>query len=367
MAGILGTIVNSAPVIQYAQGASQKAAMPVADYLAPVVNVGSTVGTYTVYDEKARFRVPNTKRAPMQKATNIRLAGKQLTYRLTPHALDVPVDIIERDGGLFDSSGAPIAAAVNGDGQNIAAINLLQEAADEGAEVGNLDREKETVDLAIAALTGGAEDITLGTDDPVAKIDMLGILKVLKAAKYGSAMGARVLCGATALANLKNDEKVRGRFIVGPGAPLGVVAPNESNLGQLFLGSPQVRASFMVYDDAPEGVAEDIQFILDNSILVFAALPAPRRHDPSFMKCFMPRGQWMVPGTYTSEDQRQTVAKFDWWMFPFVGNAAAGQMFNIVEAEAVRRDLKDAKNEAGKRIAKEQKEKAEKARDENKA
>jgi hypothetical protein len=361
MAGILGTLVNSAPVIQYAQGASQKAAMPVADFLAPVVNVGSTVGTYTVYDEKARFRLPNTKRAPMQKATNLRLSGKQLTYRLTPHALDVPVDIIERDGGLFDAGGSPISAAVNGDGANVAAINLLQEAADEGAEVGNLDREKETIDLAIAALTGGALDITLGTDDPVAKIDA-GILTVLKAAKYGSAMGARVLCGATALASLKNDSTVRGRFIVGQGAPVGIVAPNEANLGQLFLGSPQVRASFMVYDDAPEGVAEDIQFILDNSIIVFAALPAPRRHDPSFMKCFMPRGQWMVPGTYLSEDQRQTVAKFDWWMFPFVGNASAGQLFNVVADGASRSDLADAKNEAGKRISKAAKEAAEKAK-----
>ena len=39
----------------------------------------------------------------------------------------------------------------------------------------------------------------------------------------------------------------------------------------------------MIYDSAPEGKAENVNFILDTAVLIFARKDAPTRRDPSFM------------------------------------------------------------------------------------
>ena len=84
------------------------------------------------------------------------------------------------------------------------------------------------------------------------------ILSVIKAAKYGSLMGVGVLFGATAWKIFKNQAAVRGRFVVGNGSAksgLGLAVPTEASAGQMFLGTPEVRTSYMIYDAAAEGIA----------------------------------------------------------------------------------------------------------------
>jgi len=100
-------------------------------------------------------------------------------------------------------------------------------------------------------------------------------------------------------------------------------------VSELFLAQPEVRASFMVYDTAKEGLAESIQFVLDNTILVFAHRPNPTRRDPSFMKTFRLAGKWMVPGSYTRDDGRVEVAKFDWSEDIVVANSSAVRRLNV--------------------------------------
>jgi hypothetical protein len=76
-------------------------------------------------------------------------------------------------------------------------------------------------------------------------------LAVIKAAKYGSLMGVGVLFGATAWKIFKNQEKVRGRFVVGNGggkASLGLAVPTEQSASQMFVGTPDVRTSYMIYE-----------------------------------------------------------------------------------------------------------------------
>ena len=71
--------------------------------------------------------------------------------------------------------------------------------------------------------------------------------------------------------------------------------PTVAMAGNLFVGTPEVRASYMVYDDAAEGVAESIKFLLDTTVLIFARRQSPTRRDPSFMKTFRLMGKYMVP------------------------------------------------------------------------
>jgi hypothetical protein len=145
-------------------------------------------------------------------------------------------------------------------------------------------------------------------------------------------MGVGVLFGATAWKVFKNQEKVRGRFVVGKGSGrggLGLSVPTEDSAGQMFIGSPEVRTSYMIYDGADAGLEEDIQFLLDGSILIFARKEAPTRRDPSFMKTFRLMNKFMVPGSYSRDDGRVEVAKFDWSEDVKVTNSAACIRLNV--------------------------------------
>ena len=133
----------------------------------------------------------------------------------------------------------------------------------------------------------------------------------------------------------KNQEKVRGRFVVGNGrgkSDLGLAVPTEQSASQMFIGTPDVRTSYMIYDAAAEGKAESINFLLDTAVLVFARKDAPSRRDPSFMKTFRLMDRFMVPGSYMRDDGRVEVAKFDWSEDVKVTNSAACARLNIAAA-----------------------------------
>ena len=58
-------------------------------------------------------------------------------------------------------------------------------------------------------------------------------------------------------------------------------------------------------------------------VIVFACNDTPNRMDPSFMKTFARMGGFFKPGSFTTEDQRDTVLKMDWTTKPVVTNTAA--------------------------------------------
>ena len=303
--------ISASPVLrEFAQGAAQSAIMPVADFLAPTIEVATSVGRYKKYTEKDRFRIPNTLRSIGGRATELRFEVTDETYNCEPHALDYPVDNLEKlESGDLE--------------------NALREGAVAVAEVAALAHEKSVIDAALAAAGAGTGKTWNASADPVADIDA-AIMDVIKAAKYGSLMGVGVLFGASAWVLFKNQALVRGRFVVGNGAKGGNLAvPTEAGASDLFVGRPDVRTSYMVYDDAAAGVAEDVKFLLDTTVLVFARRPNPTRRDPSFMKTFRLMGKYMVPSSYMRDDGRVEVAKFDWSEDVRVTNSAAVKRLNV--------------------------------------
>ena len=304
------TSISSSPMLrEFAQGAAQEAIQPVADFVAPAVEVPTLTGKYKTYTEKNRFRIPKTERALGGRATELRFEASDNTFNLGPHALDYPVDNIEQ----LEAAGLE---------------NMLREGAQAVAEVASLAHEKTVIDAALVAAGGGTNKTWGSTADPVNDIDT-EILNVIKAAKYGSLMGVRVLFGANAWRIFKNQKTVTTKFTVS-GARF-IPAIQEVDASNLFLARPEVRTSFMVYDTAAEGVAESISFLLDATVLIFAAKAQPTRRDPSFMKTFRLMGQWMVPGSYVRDDNRVEVAKFDWTEEVVVSNSAAVKRLNISE------------------------------------
>lgn len=284
--------ISSNPVIaEFAQGAAQDAVMPVADFLAPAVNVATSTGRYKVYTEKNRFHVPDTLRAIGGRATEIRFEATDATYNCEPNAIDYPVDHLEQL-------------------EEEALGNRLREGAIAIAEIAALSHEKKVIDLALATVGAGTAKTWNSSADPVDDIDD-AILTVIKNAAFGSAMNIGVLFGATAFRIFKNAAAVKDRFVIGSGTK-GLAVPNEAQASQMFVGGPEVRTSYMVQDTAPEGKTKDMSFLLDTSVLVFARKQQPTRHDPSFMKTFRLAGKWMTPGSYMRDDGRVEVAKFDW-------------------------------------------------------
>jgi hypothetical protein len=288
----LSDLSASVMLREYAQGAAQESIQPVAEFLAPTVPVPTQVGRYKQYNEKNRFHIPKTLRGVGGRATELSFSVNDQTYNCAPHALDFPVDNLEQ---LEEAS----------------LESVLQEGATMIAEVAGLAHEKAVIDAALTVLSSPVTTawVTATTDDPVNLIDS-AILSVIKAAKYGSLMGVGVLFGAGAFKAFKNAYTVRSRFVVSGSPAFPNVTPDVAS--SLFIGTPDTRVSYMVYDDAAEGVAASMKFVLDNSCIVFARKPQPTRRDPSFMKTFRLTGHFMVPGSYMREDGRAEVAKYDW-------------------------------------------------------
>ncbi len=211
--------------------------------------------------------------------------------------------------------------------------DMLREGVTAVAEMAALSHESSVISAALEAVGAGTSKTWNASADPVSDVDD-AILAVIKAAKYGSLMGVGVLFGATAWKIFKNQDKVRGRFVVGNGTgkdsgKLGLAVPTEQSATQMFIGTPEVKTSYMIYDTAPEGKAESISFLLDSTVLVFARKAAPTRRDPSFMKTFRLMNKFMVPGSYMRDDGRVEVAKFDWSEDVQVTNSTACVRLNV--------------------------------------
>jgi hypothetical protein len=293
---------------EFAQGAAQSAVQPVADFLAPTVEVPTSIGRYKIYTEKNRFLPPDTTRAIGGRATVLSFDATDATYNCQPNALDFPIDYLEMI-------------------EEAALTNALMEGATIVAEVAALTHEQNVINTALSAVTGQAKTWSGGSgSDPIDDIDAQ-ILNVIKAARYGSLMGVGVLFGAGAWRLFKNAPNVRSRFIAAGDSAIPNVTPAEAT--KLFVGNPEVRTSYMVVDTAKEGLSPSISFLLDTSVLIFARLQNPTRRDPSFMKTFRLMGNYMVPGSYLRDDGRVEVAKFDWSEAIAVTNNAAAQLLTV--------------------------------------
>lgn len=295
--------VSASPIlVEYSQGAAQSATSSLADFIAPTVPVPTSTGRFKIYTAKNRFRVPDTRRAMGGRATEIGFSADDGTFNCAPHALDFPVDNLE---------------SIESDGL----MNLLQEGADICSQVGALAHEKTVVDLALATLGAGTALSIGGSDDIVSQIDT-NVLGVIKAAKMGGFMNVGVAFGAGAWRVVKNHASVRGRLISGGKRDIANVTLED--FGNLLISKCESRVSLMCYDNAAEGLDESMNFVLDGDIIIFARTAQPTRFDPSFMKTFRLRNQWMKPGTYVRDDGRVEVAKFDWSEDVQATNADAG-------------------------------------------
>lgn len=308
MANRMRSIGTNPTIRNYAIDASQSAIRPIAEFFAPTVEVPTLTGQYKVYDAKHRYKRPNAKRAAGGKATVIGFTAEDANFRLVPKALDFPIDVNEsiNDEGLLNQAKYGTA--------------LLADAA-------GLDHELTVIETALATLGAGTDvNFAAANFDPVPYFNKV-ILEVKKLAKNGAKI--KILFGPTAVVNWGANPAVINRFNRGK---KDMAVPDLSDISNMLFGKPECQVAEMVYDAAPEGADEDMKFVLDDDIIVFASNDQPNTMDPSFMKTFRLMGKWMAPGGYQSEDGRDEFLKMDWIEGVYVTNAVAGKRFHAKTA-----------------------------------
>lgn len=311
----LQTLSTNPTLRNFAQDASQSAIRKIAQFLAPSVEVPAMTGHYKIFNAQNRYKRPITRRSIEGRATRIGFSAGDALFNLEPNALDFPIPNVESldDGAL---------------------LNYAQYGATLLSDASGLAHEGETIDKALAAVGAGTDyNFTDAAVDPLDILDDL-ITQVKKLAKNGA--GVKVLFGTTAFRRTRANANVKKRFVGGRGGAAAggasVVSPQLADMSGLLFTNPNVEMSDMVYDAAAEGLAENIQFILDEAILVFASNDVPNTMDPSFMKTFRLMGQWMVPGAYESEDKRDNILKMDWHEQIVVTNSPAAIRINAKNA-----------------------------------
>lgn len=284
--------IGSNPTLRgYIAGAALQYISPFQNFLAPTVPVASMTGKYKKWDTKTPLIIPNTKRGNKGEATIVGFDTSDQGYDLTPNALDYPVDMLEMEDETL--------------------VNLIQEGADITAQLAALASHKETIDLALTTLGGGSDiDITTTDIDLVDELDNKIKQVILGAKGYAAMMEIRIMWGFDGWKNFKNHKSVKDRFKGGAKKESTEITPD--NVASLFAVPVKQMTATAVYDANTNKDAADVQFMLDNSLIIFASCPSPTRHDTSFMKSLRLRGQAMTMRTYQRQDKRVEVAGFDW-------------------------------------------------------
>ena len=158
-----------------------------------------------------------------------------------------------------------------------------------------------------AALTAlaAAANITLASDDPIAKLDE----QIEALATDTGRMPNRLVIGLPLWNKLRNNAKVIARF---PGAAsIGVTMAQFSSL--LLNPSIDIRVGILARDTAKLGLTKANVNIVGQQLVIFHANASPTLYDPSFMKTFrLRRGGVDVVRTYRDDAARSDILAVDW-------------------------------------------------------
>ncbi|AKC83360.1 hypothetical protein IMCC26134_12280 [Verrucomicrobia bacterium IMCC26134] len=270
----------------YARGLAQDISATLANFLAPEVVVPAATGQYKSFDDKNTFQVIDTSRAVGGPAKRLEFAASDPTYNCLPQALEIAIDDHERDEA----------------GQNDPL--RLEEAKTQTLVSSAVTSHEAKVFAALTALAA-ATNITLASDDPIAKIDE----QIEALATDTGRMPNRLVIGLPLWNKLRNNAKVIARF---PGA--ASVGVSMAQFGSLLLNpSIDVRVGILAKDTAKLGAAKANVNIVGQQLVVFHANASPTLYDPSFMKTFrLRRGGVDVVRTYRDDSARSDILAVDW-------------------------------------------------------
>ncbi|MEP6667905.1 MAG: hypothetical protein ABJF10_02065 [Chthoniobacter sp.] len=279
-------------ITEYSAGAIVNFTRRVAKVLAPIVSVPDLTAHYKIHSKDRRLILPDTVRQLGGKATNVSIEALDGQVTCQAHALDHVL------------SGAPVAIEY-----------WLADAFDFLLGIASQVQEKETIDKAFAAAGAGSASVWGSGVDPVQAIDTQ-ILALILQAKCDA---VAVVFGTAAWDDFKNHPKVTARV---KGDLSWQALPNLFHAGAEFL------PSYAIYDAAPNAAVENVTWMFPaDAVLIIASSSKPNRRDASFMKSFtrLTKGFDFVP----TKDDRDIIAKFDWFNDIKVTNSAGAIRLNV--------------------------------------
>ena len=270
----------------YARGLSQDISATLANFLAPEVVVPAATGQYKNFDDKNTFQVIDTSRAVGGPAKRLEFAASDPTYNCLPQALEIAIDDHERDEA---GQGDPLR---------------LEEAKTQTLVSSAVTSHEAKVFAALTSLAAAA-NITLASDDPIAKLDE----QIEALATDTGRMPNRLVIGLPLWNKLRNNAKLIARF---PGAAsIGVSMAQFSSL--LLNPSIDIRVGILAKDTTKLGGVKANVNIIGQQLVIFHANASPTLYDPSFMKTFrLRRGGVDVVRTYRDDAARSDILAVDW-------------------------------------------------------
>ena len=300
--------VSANPTLtNYAVGLAQDLESALAEFLAPTVEVPSTIGQYKKFDDKNAFQVYETSRAIGGRATRIEFESTDPSYNCKPQALEVPVDDSERDAADADD---PIRL----DESKIKTLITST----------TISHEVKVINLTVNALTAeaGLGEWSNAAIDPVAQIDSV----ILAISIETGMLPNRMALGIGAWNVIKNHPLVKARI---QGVQTGSVTL-EQFAGMLLNPMIKIRVGVLSRDTTKFGKAKSAVNIMGAQLLIFIASENPTQYDPSFAKTFMGRrGGVTSVRTYREEGARSDIHAVDWSEDIQITGTACGKRINL--------------------------------------
>lgn len=290
----------------YATGVSQDKTSALAEFLAPTVPVGATVGKHKKFADTNDFQVLDTERALGGPANRIEFGVSDADYNCRPQALEATIDDAERDTAGDDQLGL----------EESKTATLVTSAV--------LAHEVRVYNQILAGLpaVSGKGQWSSPDVDPVDELD--GLIEAI--ANETGRMPNALMFGLGAWRKFRNHPKIIARQ---PGAQLQGLKPDAAG-GMLLNPSIEVRIGVMAGNLARVGAKRNVKNIAGLNVIVFFRSASPSLYDPSMAKTFRGnRGGVQSVRLYRDEKHRSDVLAVDWSEDVQVTSAICGKRLEI--------------------------------------
>lgn len=251
----------------YAKGIAQERASAVAEFIAPTVSVGASIGQFKKFDDKNAFQVLDASLPDGADPKRIEFGVGDGTFNCRPYALEVRITKPELDA-IGDNDPLDIQQAK---------IDTLISSAVLSHEDAVLTKAKAGLS---AVLNKG--NWSSGSVDPIQELDE----QIMAIAVETGMMPNSILMGIGAWNVFRNHPKVIARM---PGAALIGVTTQQA---AAFLLNPglEIRVGILSKDTVKFGAAKNATNMVGAEVFVFHRSANPSTYDPSFAKTFRVNG-----------------------------------------------------------------------------
>lgn len=251
----------------YAKGIAQDRASAVAEFIAPTVPVGASIGQFKRFDDKNAFQVLDASLPDGADPKRIEFSAADGTFNCRPYALEVRITKPELDA-IGDND----------------PLDLQQAKIDTLVTSAILTHEDAVLTKVKSGLTAvsGKGNWSSASVDPIAEIDE----QIMAIAVETGILPNSILMGIGAWNVFRNHPKVIARM---PGAALiGVTTAQAAQ----FLLNPglEIRVGVLSKDTVKFGAAKSATNMVGAEVFIFHRSANPTTYDPSFAKTFRVNG-----------------------------------------------------------------------------